>query len=110
MSHQALPPGLVLAEQMVGEDCPCRFMPISCCTKCILCGTDAGGLGVTCNSNILACLPSHLWRYAGMVDEDSFGFFRSLRGDQERSGREALPPEGWGCAGREGVTWMCGRR
>lgn len=36
--------------------------------------------------------------------------FRCLRGDQRRSGREAVPPEGWGCAGREGVTWMCGRR
>lgn len=25
-----------------------------------------------------------------------------LRGDQQHSGREALPPEGWGCGGREG--------
>lgn len=32
-------------------------------------GWGVGG-GITCNSNILstACLPSHLWRYAGMVD------------------------------------------
>lgn len=41
MSHQAQRLASS-SEQMVGVDSPSRFMPISCCEKCIHCGTDAG--------------------------------------------------------------------
>lgn len=30
------------------------------------------------------------------VDEATLAYLRPLRGDQQHSGRQALPPEGWG--------------
>lgn len=50
---------------------PGRFKPISCCRKCILCGTDAGGGGGHVSLVILivpSCLSHHLWRYVRAVD------------------------------------------
>lgn len=58
MSHRAPSP----SRWREKRNCPCRFVPISCCTKCTLRGTDAGGVGVTCDANVLAWRPlNHLW-------------------------------------------------
>lgn len=64
MSHQALRLASS-SEQMVGVDSPSRFMPISCCEKCIHCGTDAGGGRGLEEGNCLSSQPSLEVRWDG---------------------------------------------